>query len=124
METIMKNETFKKKAIRHGEAMVIPIDALPEGIEQVYEGSEFVIAHSETGHNHLAVADFPNVLTVFKPVGADDGTLFLKVSKDSRIEHKKAFDQHETKTLFKGLYQITIKKAYDYFAKRLERVRD
>lgn len=120
----MTNKEFGKRSIRHGEVLVQAIDALPEGVEQVYEGKEYVIGHSETGHNHIAVADFPNAITVFKPVGADDGTLFLKVSKDSRVEHKKSFDQHETKTLFKGLYQITIKRAYDYFAKRLERVRD
>lgn len=120
----MKNATFAKKALRHGEAMVTPVDALPEGIEQVYEGKEFVLAHSETGHNHIAFAGAGGTISVFKPVGADDGTLFLKVSKDSRIEHLKSFDKHETLNLFKGVYQVTIKKAYDYFAKRLERVRD
>lgn len=114
---------FEKKAIRHGEIMLIPIDALPDGIEQIYKGKEYIIGHSETGHHHVAVADFP-VLTVFRPVGADDGTLFLRVSKDARVEHKKSFDKHETKTLFKGLYQVTVKKAYDYFAKRMKRVVD
>ena len=115
---------FAKKAIRHGEVVIVPIDVLPTGIEQVYAGKEYIIGHSETGHHHVAVADSLNALTVFRPVGADDGTLFLRVTKDSRVEHRKSFDQHETKTLLRGLYQITIKRNYDYFAKRLEQVRD
>lgn len=115
---------FAKKAIRHGEVVIVPIDVLPTGIEQVYAGKEYIVGHSETGHHHVAVADSPNALTVFRPVGADDGTLFLRVTKASRVEHRKSFDQHETKTLFRGLYQITIKRNYDYFAKQLEQVRD
>lgn len=120
----MTNETFKKKSIRHGEVLIVPVKKLPEGIEQISEGKEAVIGHSETGHHHLAIAGAGGTVTLFRPVGADDGTLFLRVSKDSRVEHRKSFDKHETKTLFKGLYQITIKRSWDYFAKRLERVRD
>lgn len=120
----MNNKTFENKAIRHGEVIVTPVDALPEGIEQISEGGQAVIGHSETGHHHLAVAGIGGTITMFRPVGADDSTLYMRVSKDSTVEHKKSFDRHETKTLFKGLYQITIKRAYDYFAKRLEAVRD
>lgn len=120
----MKNQTFKQKAIRHGEVVITPIDALPAGIEQVYEGREFVVGHSETGHHHVAVAELPTGLTVFKPRGADDQTLFLRVSGGARVEHRKTHDRHEPKSLLEGLYTVTIKKAYDYFAKRMTRVMD
>lgn len=116
----MKNETFKKKAIRHGEVMITPIDELPAGVEEVFSGRRRVIGHSETGHHHVAVGD----ITIFRPVGADDSTLFMRVNRDSVVEHRKTFDKHETKPLLKGLYTVTIKKAYDYFAKRMEAVRD
>jgi hypothetical protein len=120
----MKTETFKKKAIRHGEVMITPIAELPENVEQIFDGREFIVGHSETGHHHVAIAGSGGTVTMFRPVGADDSTLFMRVTEDSRIEHRKAFDSHETKTLFKGLYTITIKKAYDYFAKRMTRVMD
>lgn len=111
---------FEQKAIRHGEVMIVPIDELPNGLTEFYEGSEYIIGHSETGHHHVAVGN----LTIFRPVGADDSALFMRVNEDSRVEHRKTFDKHETKTLFKGLYQVTIKKAYNYFKKIQERVQD
>lgn len=121
----MNNETFSKKAIRHGEVVIVPVDDLPEGVDEVYNGKEYVIGHSETGHNHIAFAGVGGSVQIFRPAGADDGTLYMRVTgKDGRVEHKKAFDKHETKTLFKGLYAVTIKKAYDYFAKRMTRVQD
>lgn len=120
----MTNATFKKKAIRHGEVLIVPVDKLPDDVTQIFEGKEYVIGHSETGHHHLAVAGLGGTVSIFRPVGADDETLFMRVTKDSRVEHKKSFDKHETKTLFKGIYQVTIKKAYDYFEKVQRRVVD
>ena len=116
----MNNKTFSEKAIRHGEILIVPVDAIPENAVEIYNGSEYIIGHSETGHHHVAVG----TLTVYRPVGADDGSLFLRVNEDSRVEHRKSFDQHETKTLFKGIYQVTVKRAYDYFEKVMRRVED
>lgn len=116
----MKNQEFKQKAIRHGEVVIVPIDSLPENLEEIYSGKQHILGHSETGHDHVAVGD----VTIFRPVGADDQTLFMRVNRDSVIEHRKSFEKHETKTLFKGLYTVTIKKAYDYFAKRMTNVMD
>lgn len=119
----MKNTTlteFKRRAIRHGELTLVPVASLPKNAKKVFEGKEYICSHSETGHHHLAVADAPNGLQVFQ-LGKD---FFLKAVKDSRIEHRKTFEQHETKTLFEGIYQITIKSSYNYFSKRMERVLD
>jgi hypothetical protein len=113
----MTNEEFQKKAIRHGEAMLLPIDELPSGLTEIYDGREFVVAHSETGHHHMAVG----AVTAFKNA---EGNLFLRVNKPSKIEHKKEFDRHETKTLFPGLYTVVLKREYDYFAKVIREVRD
>ena len=120
----MTNKTFAKKAIRHGEVMITPVAEFPENLEQIYQGKEFVVGHSETGHHHLAVAGIGGTITMFRPAGADDSTLYMRVSRDSRVEHIKTHDRHETKTLFKGLYTVTIKKAYDYFAKAMMKVQD
>jgi len=117
----MKNLEFKNKAIRHGEVMIVPVDKLPENAEEVFAGKEYIVGHSETGHHHVAVAD----VTIFKPAGADSQELFMRVNSPGRIEHRKAgTDRHETKSLDSGLYQVTIKKAYNYFKKAMERVVD
>lgn len=113
----MKLTTFKKKAIRHGELMLVPVDALPKGAVEIFSGKQYVCAHSETGHHHVAVADSLSVFSF-------EGRTFLRAGENGKIEHKKSFDFHETKTLVKGLYEVTIKKAYDYFTKRRVNVMD
>jgi hypothetical protein len=115
----MKNENlddFGKRAVRHGEVMLIPIQSLPEGAKETFRGKEYVVAHSETGHNHVAVGD----IRVF---GFQD-RIFIEAVKDSKIEHLKTFEQHPTQPLLKGFFEVTVKKAYDYFAKRMANVRD
>ena len=116
----MNKDEFTKRAIRHGEVVLTPIDELPDGVEQIYDGKEYIVGHSESGHVHTAIGN----LTIFQPVGADDSVLYLRANKDSVVKHRKSFDKHETKTIFKGLYMRTIKTAYDYFAKVQTRVID
>lgn len=112
----MTNEEFERRAVRHGEVLLKPIDELPEGAKEIYAGNKYIVAESETHHHHVAVGD----VRVFEW----NNRRFLEAVKDSRIEHVKTFEKHETKPLFKGFFEIKIKKAYDYFKKRLEAVRD
>jgi hypothetical protein len=119
----MKTEEFKRRAIRHGEVMIIPIERLPGNVEKAEAGRRVVIGHSESGHHHVAVSD--NVdLTVFRPVGGDTEELYLQVQAVARVEHLKPFDKHETKALQPGLYYVNTKEQYDYFAKRQAKVVD
>jgi hypothetical protein len=113
----MTNEEFAKRSLRHGECLLLPIDELPQDAQEVFKGKQFIVAESETHHHHLAIGD----VTVFKNA---EGNLFLRVNKRSKIEHKKEFDRHETKTLFPGLYTVVLKREYDYFAKVIREVRD
>ncbi len=115
----MKNKEFSTRAIRHGELILIPVATI-SGLEEVYSGNEYLLSHSESGHHHVAVGD----LTVYRPTGADDGTTYLRANEDLRIEHRKTHDKHETKTLFRGLYTVVIKKEYDYFTNHIRPVRD
>lgn len=119
----MNKRTFSKKAIRHGEMLLIPVDEMAEQTEQVYEGNRFIVGHSETGHHHVAVGT-KKALTVFKPVGADSQDLYLRVNSASRLEHLKTHDKHETKVLHEGLYLVRPKNEYDPFAKMIQQVRD
>jgi hypothetical protein len=119
----MKSNEFKQRAIRHGEIVLIPLDKLPENLEQVSTGRQVIVGHSESGHHHVAVCDTDD-LTLLRPAGADDQGLFLKVSAVARIEHLKTFDRHETKPIQAGYYFINTKEQYDYFAKRTVQVLD
>jgi hypothetical protein len=112
----MNSKILRKKMIRHGEVLLLPVDEIPAETPHTFTGNEFIVAHSETGHHHVAVGN----VTVF---GTPE-KMYLKVNKNSVIEHRKTFEKHETKTLFKGLYTVIIKESYDYFTKAMARVRD
>jgi hypothetical protein len=120
----MKNKELQKRMIRHGEVLCLPIDELPENFEQIFEGKEFIIGHSETGHFHTAVGTAKDALTVYKPAGADSADIYLRVNSPSKVEHKKTFDKHETKELHPGLYLIRTKNEYDPFEKIMRQVQD
>lgn len=109
-------QDFQNRAVRHGEVLLMPISELPEGAKETFSGKKYTVAHSETGHHHVAVGD----VRVFQ----FNERFFIEAVKDSKIEHLKAHEKHETKPLFKGFFEIVIKKSYDYFKKRLEIVRD
>lgn len=113
----MNNKEFTKRAIRHGETLLIPIDAVPSEAKEIYNGNKYIVSHSESGHHHIAVGN----VTVFEGLNA---TMFLRVNQPSKLEHLKSFDKHETKDLFEGDFEIRIKKQYNPFEKVLERVRD
>lgn len=119
----MKKDTFKQRAVRHGEIMLIPVDALPDGLATVESGNRVIVGHSESGHHHVAVAE-ANDLTLLRPAGADSTDLYLEVKSAARIEHLKPYDRHETKPIQPGYYFVNTKEQYNYFAKRQERVQD
>ena len=119
----MTNKEFKERAVRHGELTLIPVDKLPTGLKEVEHGNRVIVGHSESGHHHVAVCEADD-LTLLRPIGADSNDLYLKVSKEARIEHLKTFDRHETKVLHPGYYYINVKQQYDYFAKVQTRVQD
>lgn len=120
----MNKRTLQTKMLRHGEILVIPVEAVPEGFEEVFAGKEYIIARSETHHHHLAVAEVADALTVYKPVGADSFDIYLRVSAPSKVEHKKTHDRHADIDLPEGVYLVRPKSEYDVFSKLIQRVQD
>lgn len=110
----MTNEEYQKRMIRHGEVVIVPIDAIPKGVVVAYQGKEYTVGHSESGHHHVAVGELPDAMTVFKPAGADSQELYLRVSGPAHVEHRKSFDTHETKPILPGDYIIEIAQEFDY----------
>lgn len=119
--------------IRHGEAVLIKIAELPQGAIGTACG-EFIVAHSETGHNHVAVGtvteykrfDVASIRKQLNEICYDHAevTGLFRSSGTSRLEHRKLFDAHPTVDIPDGLWVITIKQQYNPFAKMIERTRD
>jgi len=131
----MNNKNETPEIIRHGECLLIPIANLPADAVKATVQSEVVVAHSETGHNHVAVGER---LTTFKGFdtlklreqlreqlyGHAAITGLLKVDSPTQLEHRKSFDAHPTVDIPQGLYVIVTKTHYDYFEKLQKRTQD
>jgi len=101
------------KIAAQGDFLIIKIDELPEKIEQVDLGDKVVIAHSETGHNH--VMERPAGVDVFVPSGEtyeDTFNVFLNVKEPSPIVHERSYDTHEALMVRPGLYKIARQREY------------
>lgn len=107
-----------KKIAAQGDMMLIRIDALPEGVEQVEaDKGRFTLAHSETGHDHV-VMERPNV-RVFKAMDElkalleGKPALFLEVSEEpAELTHLRDFDTHESVKIEPGIYEVRRQREY------------
>lgn len=105
-------KTFKNMAAQ-GDFLIIRIDELPE---EVYpcetKDGRYVVAHSETGHDHVMEAE--NV-KMFKVELTDDDAVFelyLSVDEDTAIEHLRSYDTHEALNVPPGNYKIRRQREY------------
>lgn len=106
-------QTFKNCAAQ-GDLLIRRIDALPNEAKSVNsEKGLFVVAHSETGHNHV-IAERPNVeyfasndpmISYLKVIEATDETEIV-------LEHMRSFDTHESIVISPGIYEIRRQREY------------
>lgn len=93
-----------------GDVMFRRIDALPADAtaEDATKGA-FIVAHSETGHNHI-VMERPGV-RYFS--GMDVLKSYLMVEGDpAPVEHQRSFDTHETIGLSAGIWEVRRQREY------------
>jgi len=108
--------TFEKVA-RQGDLFIHRVAALPEGlVPAVTDNGAFVLAHSETGHNHVLM-ERPGVEVLEDPNEPLRAFLVIRQEAidagDIKIEHKRTFDTHETiSPVTPGIYQITRQREY------------
>lgn len=76
------------RPVFQGDMMLVRVDELPSGVEHANDN---VVAHSETGHDH--VAERAMVFTT-----KDAMTLYFKAldKEPVRLEHRRSFDAHKT----------------------------
>lgn len=115
-------KTFKTMAAQ-GDFIIMRIDEIPADVVP-YDAEEgkYVVAHSETGHNHVMVMDH---VTAYKPKDVDNSNLFelfLSVKEDTLIEHLRSFDTHEALKVTPGNY--VVKRQREYVAEGFRKAAD
>lgn len=115
-------KTFTRMAAQ-GDFIIRRIEEIPGEVESVApENGVFVVAHSETGHNHVLEAEY---VTAYKPAGVNEVDLyqmFLKVDAPSEINHLRSYDTHETLIVPPGKYEI--RRQREYVAEGFRRAQD
>ena len=102
-------KTFENQAAQ-GDMLITRVDCLPECvIEAKAENGNYVLAHSETGHNHV-VKDQPGVK--FYQHANDNFVAYLVVDNTCLVEHMRGFDTHETISFKQGVYEIRRQREY------------
>lgn len=106
-------KTFKKQAAQ-GDLLIRKIDVLPNGAKAInHEKGVFVVAHSETGHNHVIEARSNVAL-----YGTGDPMIsYLEVIEatdeaETVIKHLRSFDTHESIKINPGIYEIRRQREY------------
>jgi hypothetical protein len=112
---------MKAQTIRHGELILQPVSTLPEA--QLKETtSETVLAHSETGHHHVLQTKTKDKIKIHTTI---DGKTFVQVEDIAKLFHKKTGQHvHKTFEVSPAIYEVKVKKEFDYFTKKMQEVRD
>lgn len=106
-------KTFKDCAAQ-GDLVIRKIDKFPENSFKTNAvNGQYVVAHSETGHNHV-IAERPNV-SLYET--GDPMVSYLEVVEatdeaETVLEHLRSFDTHEPIIIPPGLYEIRRQREY------------
>lgn len=101
----MKPITFLNQAAQ-GDMLITRIDAIPaDAVPVAAENGAFILAHSETGHNHVVMERSG---AKFYQDASDPMTAYLHVlSVDTVIEHQRSFDTHKALTFkLPGIFRV------------------
>jgi RAB protein geranylgeranyltransferase component A len=119
-------KTFNKCAAQ-GDVLFMRVDSLPQGLKEVSStnnvrsiiigadgkdmqracGSVFILAHSETGHNHVMEAR-PNVklFSTDNPLVSYLQIVEATEEAENFVEHLRSFDTHEPISFNSGIYKV------------------
>lgn len=109
----------KLLVVRHGEVILQEVNCIPKEAQLEKEVKKEIVAHSETGHHHILEAVKPFKIFTWKD------EKYVEVPELAELWHQKTGkDVHTPHKITPGFYKINIKKAYNYFSKAMEKVRD
>lgn len=113
-------KTTQTNIVRHGEVILKQVLNIPEGATLVKEAKKEIVAHSETGHHHVLESD----LSKFK-IYTWNGETYIELPEVATLLHEKTGkDVHTPHKIMPAMYKIVIKKQFDYFTKKMSKVRD
>ena len=90
-----------------GDLLITRIERLPTGVRVLLSSVEVIVAHSETGHHHVAIGEAFRYL-VPEDTGPEAGLVaYLEVLRDHvDVVHRRDWDTHEPYRLGPGIYQL------------------
>lgn len=97
-----------------GDLFIRRIKMIPENAKILAaEKGQFVVAHSETGHNHV-IAERPNVkmFTIGDPMVSYLQVIEATDAAECLLEHLRTYDTHETISINPGIYEIRRQREY------------
>ena len=100
-------KTFKNQAAQ-GDVLFRKVPELPDGASPVESDKSVVVAHSETGHHH----SFSDPESVFLYSTKDQLVSYLRVEKQSVLDHHRPHDTHEALVFEKGIYEVRRQREY------------
>lgn len=97
-----------------GDLYIRRIDKLPSDAKPINaEKGFFVVAHSETGHNHVIEARTNvNLYTTGDPMVSYLEVVEAADSSETLLEHLRSFDTHETISIPNGIFEIRRQREY------------
>lgn len=105
-------KTFTKMAAQ-GDFIIFRVKEIPTEVDAMQpEDGVFVIAHSETGHNHVMERTNVEAFVPKNTKSVDLYELFLNVKEPTEINHLRAFDTHETLLVPPGQYVVKRQREY------------
>lgn len=97
-------KTITKMAAQ-GDVMFRRVDKLPADAVKQPHATEVIVAHSETGHHHVAL-QMQDYYTLPGDRGAMLSYLVASGALPIRIEHRRPYDTHETLELLNDTPEI------------------
>lgn len=100
-------KTFENCAAQ-GDVMFVRVASLPVGVKPVTpEQGKFILAHSETGHNHVMAAhDNVKVFFTDNPLVSYLQVVEAADEAETFIEHLRSLDTHEPIKFAPGIYKV------------------
>lgn len=96
-----------------GDFIILRVNEIPKNLERLApENGVLTVAHSETGHNHVMVADRVEAFKVQGASTVDLYEMFLKVEAPTEIRHLREFDTHESLMVEPGNYKVMRQREY------------
>jgi hypothetical protein len=106
-------KTFNDQAAQ-GDLLIRRIDKLPHGATPVAaERGAFIVAHSETGHNHI-IRERPNVClyTTGDPLVTYLQVIEATEKTEALLEHLRGHDTRDTLSIPPGIFELRRQREY------------